>query len=318
MTIEFFGGYFSGSLAIMTDAAHLLSDLAGFLISMFALLIAIRPANKSLTFGYHRAEVIGALASILIIWILTVWLISEAINRIFNPREIVGVLMMIVASLGLLFNFIMSKVLSYNPAPNFAEGQTLKSIQTMEVPSNSDIQEPLLDNVEEKDDDDNPVIRATYIHILGDMIQSFGVLLAAVIIYFFQGSHPGIRIFDPICTFCFAIIVLCTTVPVSKSCLSVLMEEAPDDINVEKLYADLNRVEGVVNVHDIHIWCISIGRPAISLHILSDTPQKSLEKATEVCEKYGIRHSTIQVEDNTQIKRLSYVKCKHSKDNDIH
>ena len=81
------------------------------------------------------------------------------------------------------------------------------------------------------------------------MIQSFGVLLAAIIIFFFQDAHPGIRVADPICTFVFAIIVLCTTVPVSKTCIGVLMEEAPDDINAEKIYNDLLKVKGVVNVH---------------------------------------------------------------------
>ena len=111
MTIEFIGGYIAGSLAVMTDAAHLLSDLAGFLISMFSLFIASRPANKSLTYGFHRAEVIGALASILIIWVLTVWLITEAIDRVFHPQEIIGLLMMAIASCGLMFNIIMSRVL---------------------------------------------------------------------------------------------------------------------------------------------------------------------------------------------------------------
>lgn len=100
--------------------------------------------------------------------------------------------------------------------------------------------------------------------------------------------------------------------------LNVLMEAAPDNINAPRLYEDLQKVIGVVNVHDIHIWCISIGRPSISLHILSDSPQKSLEQATIVCKKYGIQHITIQVEDNTQIKRLSYIKCTHEGDNDIH
>ena len=277
MTIEFVGGYIAGSLAIMTDAAHLLSDLAGFLISMFSLFIAMRPANPSLTYGYHRSEVIGALSSILIIWVLTVWLITEAIDRIFHPREIIGLVMMGIATCGLIFNIIMSRVLAYNP-----------------------------------------VIRAAYIHIIGDMIQSLGVLIAAIIIYLFQETHPGIRIFDPICTFVFAIIVLCTTIPVSKDCINVLMEAAPGDINAEKLYNELQKVIGVVNIHDIHIWCISIGRPSISLHILSNSPQKTLEQATLICQKYGIHHCTIQVEDNTQIKRLSYLKCTHVDDNDIH
>ena len=225
-----------------------------------------------------------------------------------------------IATGSLIFNIIMSQVLSYNPVPNAMEGKTLKDIkeEQQEVDPDQGLETPLLGEGMEKNDDDNPVIRAAYIHILGDMIQSCGVLLAAIIIYFFQPSHPGIRIVDPICTFVFAIIVLCTTVPVSRQCLNVLMEAAPDNINAPQLYEDLKKVIGVVNIHDIHIWCISVGRPSISLHILSDLPQKSLEQATLVCKKYGIHHITIQVEDNTQIKRLSYIKCTHEGDNDIH
>lgn len=321
MTIEFIGGYLAGSLAIMSDAAHLLSDLAGFLISMFSLFIACRPANSSLTYGYHRSEVIGALSSILIIWVLTAWLITEAIDRLFHPQPIVGLLMMCIAACGLLFNIIMSQILAYNPLPNAMDG---KMLGELEADPEQGMEEPLLGEGriegedEPKCDDNNPVIRAAYIHILGDMIQSFGVLLAASIIYFFQDTHPNIRLVDPICTFIFAIIVLCTTVPVSKQCLNVLMEAAPEEINMDGLYRDLNGVVGVVNVHDIHIWCISVGRPSISLHMLSNSPQKSLEQATVVCKKYGIKHITIQVEDNTQIKRLSYMPCTHVNDNDIH
>ena len=180
MTIEFVGGYIAGSLAVMTDAAHLLSDLAGFLISMFSLFIASRPANKSLTYGYHRSEVIGALSSILIIWVLTAWLITEAIDRIFHPQEIIGLLMMAIASCGLMFNIIMSRVLAYNPVPNAVDGKTMKDIKDQEANPDEGLETPLVG--EEKNDDDNPVFRAAYIHIIGDMIQSCGVLLAACII----------------------------------------------------------------------------------------------------------------------------------------
>ncbi len=96
------------------------------------------------------------------------------------------------------------------------------------------------------------------------------------------------------------------------------MEATTGDINAEKLYNKLQKVIGVVNIHDIHIWCISIGRPIISLHILSNSSQKTLEQATLICQIYGIHHWTIQIEDNTQIKRLSYLKCTHEDDNDIH
>lgn len=321
MIIEFICGYLAGSLAIMSDATHLLSDLAGFLISLFSLIVAMKPADRNFTFGYHRFEVLGALASILIIWGLTVWLLMAAIWRIKHPNPIVGFLMVCIAAGGLIFNIIMNRVLAYNPVANSMDegmGAIKKSTEEEIDLSNHNLDEPLLSEDIESEElkhnlnaDDNPVIRAAYIHILGDMIQSAGVLLAAFIIYFFQDTHPGVRIVDPICTFCFAIVVLCTTLPVSRDCLYVLLESTPRDLDIESLYNDLSSLEGVISVHDIHLWNISIGRPSIALHIICDNPGEILKLATQTCKKYGIKHCTIQTE-------TELYNCKHDEENDIH
>ena len=321
MIIEFICGYLAGSLAIMSDATHLLSDLAGFLISLFSLIVAMKPADKNFTFGYHRFEVLGALASILIIWALTVWLLIAAVGRIRHPNPIVGFLMVCIAAGGLLFNIIMNRVLAYNPVVNSMDSGmgAIKQNSEDDIETNNDnnLKESLLSN-ESNDElshninaDDNPVIRAAYIHILGDMIQSAGVLVAALIIYFFQDTHPGVRIFDPICTFCFAIVVLCTTFPVSRDCFYVLLESTPRDLDIESLYNDLSAIEGVISVHDIHLWNISIGRPSIALHIICQSPKDILKTATQTCKNYGIKHCTIQ----TETKECN---CKHEEENDIH
>lgn len=97
MGIEFTGGYIAHSIAIMSDAAHLLSDFSGFLISMFSIWIGTRPASGKMSFGYHRAEVIGALGSILLIWGLTAWLVTEAVKRVIEPSEVDGKIMLITA-----------------------------------------------------------------------------------------------------------------------------------------------------------------------------------------------------------------------------
>ena len=330
MIIEFICGYLAGSLAIMSDATHLLSDLAGFLISLFSLIVAMKPADRNFTFGYHRFEVLGALASILIIWGLTVWLLMAAIWRIRHPNPIVGFLMVCIAAGGLLFNIIMNRVLAYNPVVNSMDsgmGAIKKNsedeieINSNNIDNNNDnnLKESLLDKNELGEEeldhnlkaDDNPVIRAAYIHILGDMIQSAGVLIAALIIYFFQDTHPGVRIVDPICTFCFAIIVLCTTFPVSRDCFYVLLESTPRDLDIEALYNELGAIEGVISVHDIHLWNISIGRPSIALHIICENPKDTLKIATQTCKNYGIKHCTIQ----TETKECN---CKHEEENDIH
>ena len=339
MIIEFIFGYLAGSLAIMSDATHLLSDLAGFLISLFSLIVALKPANKDFTFGYHRFEVLGALASILIIWALTVWLLIAAVYRIKHPNPIVGLIMVCIAAGSLVFNIIMNRILAYNPVVNsMDEGmgaiKTVKKEQennninninepiTLNISNNNDMKEALLDNYKTNEmnandlehnlkADDNPVIRAAYIHILGDMIQSAGVLLAALMIYLFQDTHPGVRILDPICTFCFAIVVLCITFPVSRDCLFVLLESTPRDLDIDSLYNDLSDIKGVISVHDIHLWNISIGRPSIALHIICDNPDDILKKATQKCQDYGIKHCTIQTE-------TVECNCQHEEDNDIH
>jgi zinc transporter 2 len=345
MMIEFIFGYIAGSLAIISDATHLLSDLAGFLISLFSLIVALKPADKNFTFGYHRFEVLGALASILIIWALTVWLLVEAVYRIKHPNPIVGLIMVCIAAGSLVFNIIMNRILAYNPVVNAMDeglGATKQNKEkedenknnnevTMNL-NNNNMSEGLLVNYKEENAennnknnlgmndedlehnlkaDDNPVIRAAYIHILGDMIQSTGVLLAAICIYLFQDTHPGVRILDPICTFCFAIVVLCITFPVSRDCFFVLLESTPRDLDIEALYNDLGGIKGVISVHDIHLWNISIGRPSIALHIICENPRETLKTATQTCKDYGIKHCTIQ----TETKECN---CQHEEDNDIH
>jgi len=111
MLAELVGGLYSHSIAILTDSAHMFSDVLGFMISIFSIFLTKLPANNKMSYGYHRAEVIGALGSIMIIWALTIWLIVEAILRINNPQTIDGKLMLTIALLGLLFNIIMLKIL---------------------------------------------------------------------------------------------------------------------------------------------------------------------------------------------------------------
>ena len=156
------------------------------------------------------------------------------------------------------------------------------------------------------------------IHLVCDVTQSILTIIASLLIYFFQVNHPLVRLIDDICGFTFMIIVLIISLPILKDCIDVLMEAAPRDIKIQNLYNELMDVNGVINVHDIHLWCLSIGRPCITLHILSNYPQKSLEGATKICKKYGINHCTIQVEDSNQERRMSFQKCKLEYDNNIH
>lgn len=120
---------------------------------------------------------------------------------------------------------------------------------------------------------------------------SCGVIIAATIIYF----KPTWTLADPACTFVFSIVVCCTTGPIIKKCIAVLMEGAPPSIDTAGLIKDMKTVEGVRSIHDFHIWSLSVGKYAISAHVDSENPMLTLKEITNLCksEKYGIDHITL-------------------------
>ena len=153
---------------------------------------------------------------------------------------------------------------------------------------------------------------AAYIHILGDIIQSVGVIIAAVIIKIFGKEY---EIVDPICTIFFAVIVLFTTTPVIKKAISVLLEAMPDSIDYVKLKQSIEGVKGVINIHDLHVWSITHGKNAMSVHVLGDnTNEKLLKDVTKVVRKFKIYHSTIQLENQRHNIRdtSQFIDCTHN------
>ena len=279
MTIEIIGGYLANSIAIMSDAAHLLSDLLGFLISIISIYISRKVAKNNMSYGYHRAEIIGALVSIVLIWALTLWLLYEATLRIIIPPQVDGFIMIIISIIGFSFNVIMGIVLTKS---GVAHSHGLHKCDhdhdhehehEHEHSSDEEIRLHTEDEHEEKNTNVN--LRASFIHILGDAIQNIGVLIAGIIIYFF----PKYSIADPICTYVFSIIVGFTTINILKDCIFVLMEGSPVDIDIDELENDLKKIKGVKEIHDLHVWSLSIGKINLSCHICCDNPQKTLTKA---------------------------------------
>lgn len=314
MIIEIIGGYLANSIAIMSDAAHLLSDLLGFLISIISIYISRKVAKNNMSYGYHRAEIIGALVSIVLIWALTLWLLYEATLRIITPPLVDGFIMIIVSIIGFSFNVIMGIVLAKS---GVAHSHGLKKCDhdhghehehDHEHEHNSDEEIRLHTEDENENKNSNVNLRASFIHILGDALQNIGVFIAGIIIYFL----PRYSIADPICTYIFSIIVGITTINILKDCIFVLMEGSPVDIDIEELESDLREIKGVKEIHDLHVWSLSIGKTSLSCHICCDNPQKTLKKAKKMIQKkYKIDHITIQVEENNNMNQLS---CK----NDIH
>ena len=289
VVLEIIGGYYSNSIALMSDAAHTFSDCFCFIIFIVSIIVTQKGTTTEMSYGFHRGEIIGMLLSVTIIWALSFWLIYTAIYRFFKPQIVNGLIMFLIALAGLIFNLLMGNLLIY-----LEIGHNINFIQDdMCSGHKHDVNELSCSN-----------IRGSLKHIIGDSIQSSIIILAGIIIYFF----PEYKIADPLCTLIFTFLVLYNAYQNLSGCIVILMEGAPLDINVDKIEDDLLKIKGVIEVHDLHIWCLSIGKISMSCHLISNEPQTSLKMAREMIkDKYNITHTTIQVElDNFNFEH----KCK--------
>lgn len=299
MTAELVGGILSGSLAIMTDAAHLLSDLAGFVISLFALWVARKPATTRMSFGFYRAEILGAVVSVLIIWALTLILIYMAVMRCINmDYNIDANIMLITASCGVVINIVL-----------------ILTLQFVGQAHGSGHSHSFLSGGNSKDDDDvqgnkkNLNVRAAFIHCIGDLLQSIGVLVAAVIIKF----KPEYKLADPICTFLFSVIVIFTTMSILKDAVVILMEGVPRNVDYKMVRKELNSINGVRMVHSLHVWSLTTSCSAMAVHLAVEPgteTQLVLSNASDlVCRKFGFSFTTIQVEYYIEDTMSSCLRC---------
>ncbi|CEF69347.1 Cation efflux protein family and Cation efflux protein transmembrane domain-containing protein [Strongyloides ratti] len=283
MVIEVVGGILAQSLAIVTDAAHLLTDVASMLISLFSIYVATRPKSKKMSFGWHRAEVIGAFVSVFMIWIVTAILVYLAIQRIITHEyEVDGKIMSITAGIGVLVNILMGEA--------------------------SHVHEDSLDSHSHNKSNQNINVRAAFVHVIGDLIQSIGVLVAALIILY----NPEWAIMDPICTLFFSFIVLCTTLYITKDALVVLLEGIPSQIDFSVVLNDLGSIIGVVKVHDLRIWSLTMDKIAISVHLEVEdhADQQEILKQTTILlkKKYNAVECTVQIE-KYQVNSVDCLRC---------
>ncbi|KAF2884036.1 hypothetical protein ILUMI_22154 [Ignelater luminosus] len=276
---EALGGYLSSSLAIATDAAHLLTDFASFMISLFSIWVATRPATKKMSFGWYRAEVIGALTSVLLIWVVTGVLVYLAVERVIEKNfDIDAKVMLITSAVGVAVNLIMGLTLHQHGHSHHGSAKH----------------------------DHNINVRAAFIHVIGDFLQSFGVFVAAIVIYY----KPEWNMIDPICTFIFSVLVLITTFNIIKDTLLVLMEGMPKGIDFNDVMNIFLNIEGVKRVHNLRIWALSLDKIALSAHIAiraGVNPQSILMVATKsIHDKYNFFEMTLQIEEFQDVMEDCY------------
>ncbi|XP_005998389.1 zinc transporter 4 [Latimeria chalumnae] len=301
MTGELIGGYVANSLAIVTDALHMLTDLIGIIVSLLALWLSEKPPTKRFTFGFHRLEVLSALISVLLIYILTAFLIYEAVQRtIHKDFEIDGDVMLITAAVGVTVNLIMGFVLNQSGhLHSHSHGPSGDAAQR------------------DRDHGHNRgslAVRAAFIHALGDLVQSTGVLVAAYVIRF----KPEYKIADPICTYVFSVLVLFTTIRIMWDTGIILLEGVPRNLNVNRIREDLMKIEDVHKVEDFNVWCLTAGKTAATVHLqlVPDSSSKWEEVQSKarhlLLNTYGIHQCTVQLQSFKHTVQTVCINCQNS------
>jgi len=250
------GGIMSGSLSLIADALHNLSDAGAIVIAIFARRIASKSANKTMTYGYKRAEVIGTLINSTSLILVGLYLIYEAIGKYFNPTPIDGWIVFWVAGIALIID-IATALLTYSAGAK-----------------------------------NNMNIRAAFIHNVSDALASLVVIIASLLIIYFQ-----LYIFDVIATIGISVYVIYHGGILLKKCILIIMQAVPETISVEDVQASLETIEGVQSAKHIHIWQLDDERNFMEAHVVlsSDNHEEVKEKARFILENtFKIYHSTLE------------------------
>jgi cobalt-zinc-cadmium efflux system protein len=258
MVAEAVGGWLTNSLALMSDAGHMLSDSASLGLSLIAIRLALRPASLRKSFGYRRLEILAALANGAALFVIAVAIAWEALHRLLEPPAVASVPMMVIAVVGLLANLASAGIL----------------LRQGDVKSNLNL-------------------RSAYLHVLGDALGSVGAIVAGALMYF--GSW---YIADPIVSVAVSLLILRGAWGVVSQSMHILMEGAPSGVDVEKIISALEEIEGVCNVHDVHVWTVTSGYDVFSGHVVVrrgvSTTQVITQGSALLESRFGIRHSTMQ------------------------
>ena len=253
--VELGGGIWSGSLALISDAGHMFTDTGALLLALVANHIGQRPANYDKSYGYARAEVIGALVNGLTMLALVLWIFIEAVQRLLQPNAVNGMGVMVIAGIGLLVNLASAWHLSH--------------------------------------DHENLNSRAAFLHVLGDLLGSVAAIVAGAVIYF-----TGWQAIDPLLSMLVCLLILRSTWALLRQSVNVLMEGVPEGLDLHDIGHAIAAEEGVIELHDLHVWHISGGQVALSAHLIihhHDSWPTQLARINHMLkQRYNIVHVTLQ------------------------
>ncbi|WP_432681240.1 cation diffusion facilitator family transporter [Bacillus velezensis] len=262
MIIEAIGGFLTNSLALLSDAGHMLSDSISLMVALIAFKLAEKKASHHKTFGYKRFEILAAVINGVALIVISLYIIYEAIKRFSHPPEVATTGMLTISIIGLAVNILVAWIMLNG-------GDTKNNLN----------------------------IRGAYLHVISDMLGSVGAILAAILIIFFGWSWA-----DPAASVIVAILVLRSGYHVTKDSIHVLMEGTPENIDVTDIIHTIEETEGIQSIHDLHIWSITSGLNALSCHaVVNDQltiseSESILRKIEHELGDKGITHVTIQME----------------------
>jgi cobalt-zinc-cadmium efflux system protein len=259
---EAIAGFLTNSLALLSDAGHMLSDIGAMSLSLFAFRMAQRPATLESTYGYHRVEILAALFNGLALWLIVGVIFAAAYNRLLDPPEVKSHGMIIVAAVGL--------------AVNIAAGMILHGSHH-----------------------DNLNLRGAYLHVVSDAVGSVGAIFAGLVML-----GTGWYLADPLISIFIGILILHSSWSLIKDSLSILMQSVPKGIRLEEVKQTIEAVEGVIKVHDLHIWAVTSGIYTLSAHAVVDNGEDFHQVLNGIEDtlrhRFRIEHTTIQLETESR------------------
>lgn len=256
--VEAFVGIVTGSLALLSDAGHMLTDVLGVGMALAAIVAARRPVDGNRTFGLYRAEVLAALANAVLLCGVAGYILYESVARFREPAEVAGLPMMLTAAGGLVANLVVFMLLRQGA------GESLN-------------------------------VRGAYLEVAADTVGSIGVLVGGFVTWAF-----GWYLADPVVAIGVGLFVLPRTWKLARQALRILVQQAPEDMDLAKLHSELSALPSVTEVHDLHVWTLTSGMEVASVHLATDAAADhgSVLSAAQrlLSERYHIEHATLQVE----------------------
>ena len=254
---EIIGGIISGSVSLIGDALHNTSDAFSILIAVIAFKIGNKKASAKYTYGFKRAEIIGGFVNLILLFISGCYLLAEGIERLINPQQIDGLLIIWISVLALIIDALTAKI-SHHDAHH------------------------------------NSNMKMVFIHNLADAFGSIGVIISGLCIMWFDLYRV-----DGIVALIIAFYMIFQSVVSFPQIVNILMNAAPDNIDIEQVKNSLLAIKNIKNVHHLHLWCISEHNVAIECHIESDNNDIIVEATQLLKDKFGITHCNFQVENKS-------------------